>query len=130
MNFLEDTKQRVSCNNFECDWKPVKKGTTQGSVSGRYLFNVFLNDLNITWGNHDALFKDADDSTIIGLVWKKVDYSDLLVSQFLDWTNTNGMSCNRVLISPIGMIPSCKEVDILWVTFQWDSKFSVNKPIN
>ena len=46
----------VCCNNFECDWKPVNKGTTQGSVSGRYLFNIFLNDLNITLGNHDALF--------------------------------------------------------------------------
>ena len=56
LNFLKDTKQRVSCNNFECDWKPVNKWTTPGSVSGRYLFNIFLNDLNITLGNHDALF--------------------------------------------------------------------------
>ena len=58
----------------------------------------------------------------------------------LDWTSTNGMSCNpskckeltikkrgnRDLYSPIGMIPSCKEVEILGVTFQCDSKFSVN----
>ena len=44
----KDRKQRVCCNNFECDWKPVDKGTTQGSVSGFYLFNIFLNDLNIT----------------------------------------------------------------------------------
>ena len=56
LNFLKDTKQRVSCNNFKCDWKPVNKGTTPGSVSGRYLFNIFLNDLNITFGKHDALF--------------------------------------------------------------------------
>ena len=87
---------------------------------------IFLNDLNITLGN-------------------KVDQSSLppsLVSQFLDWTNTNGMSCNpskckeltikkikrgnRDLYSPIGMIPSCKEVEILGVTFQCDSKFSVH----
>ena len=72
----------VCCNNFECDWKPVNKGTTQGSVSGPYLFNIFLNDLNITLGNHDALFKYADDSTIIAPVWKEVDYSDQLVSPF------------------------------------------------
>ena len=94
LNFLKDTKQRVCCNNFECDWKPVNQGTTQGSVSGPYLFNIFLNDLNITLGNHDALFKYADDSTIRAPVWKEVDYSDQLVSQCLDWTNTNGMSCN------------------------------------
>ena len=58
----------------------------------------------------------------------------------LDWSSTNRMSCNpskckeltikkrgnRDLYSPIGMIPSCKEVEILGVTFQCDSKFSVN----
>ena len=42
LNFLKDRKQRVCCNNFECDWKPVNQGTTQGSVSGPYLFNIFL----------------------------------------------------------------------------------------
>ena len=128
-------------SQVECDWKPVNKGTTQGSVSGPYLSNIFLNDLNITLGNHDALFKYADDSTIIAPVWKEVDYSDQLVSQFLDWTNINGVSCNpckskeltikkrgnRDLYSPIGKIhvPSCKEVEILGITFQCDSKFSV-----
>ena len=74
------------------------------------------------------------------LIRKEVDYSDQLVSQFLDWTNTNGMSCNpskckeltikkrgnRDLYSPIGMIPSCKEVEILGVTFRCDSKVSVH----
>ena len=109
-------------SRVECDWKPVKKGTTQGSVSGPYLFNVFLNDFNITLGNHDLLVKFSDDLTIIAPVWKEVDYSDQLVSQFLDWINTNGVSCNpskckeltmkkrgnHDLYSPIGKIPSCK----------------------
>ena len=127
-------------SRVECDWKPVKKGTTQGSVSGPYLFNVFLNDFNITLGNHDVLVKYTDDLTIIAPVWKEVDYSDQLVSQFLDWTNTNGVCCNpskckeltikkrgnRDLYSPIGKIPSCKEVEILGITFQCDSKFSVH----
>ena len=69
LNFLKDRKQRVCCNNFECDWKPVNKGTTKGSISGPHLFNITL-------GNHDALFKYADDSTIIAPVWEEVDYSD------------------------------------------------------
>ena len=89
MNFLKDGKQRVCCNNFECYWKPVNKGTTHNSVNGPYLFNNFPNDLNITLGNHDALFEYADDSTIIAPVWKEVDCSDQLVSQSLDRTNTN-----------------------------------------
>ena len=42
LNFLKDRKQRVCCNNFECDWKPVNKGTTQGSVSCPYLFNISM----------------------------------------------------------------------------------------
>ena len=33
---------------------------------------------------------------------------------------------NRDLYSPIGMIPSCKEVEILGVTFRCDSKVSVH----
>ena len=28
-------------------WHYVNKGTTQGSVSGPYVFNLFINDLNI-----------------------------------------------------------------------------------
>ena len=49
----------------------VNKGTTQGSVSGPYLFNVFLNDLEIKLGSTPALFKYADDSTIVAQVWKR-----------------------------------------------------------
>ena len=33
---------------------------------------------------------------------------------------------NRDLYTPIGMIPNCKEVEILEVTFQCDRKFSVH----
>ena len=36
------------------------------------------------------LSKYVDDLTIIAPVWKEVDYCDQLVSQFLDWMNTNG----------------------------------------
>ena len=57
LNGLKDRKQRVCSINFECDWKPVNKRTTHGSISGPYLFNILLDDLNITLGNHDALLK-------------------------------------------------------------------------
>ena len=48
----------------------LTKGQLKVAFSAPYLFNIFLNDLNITLGNHDALFKDSDDSTIITPVWK------------------------------------------------------------
>ena len=51
LGFLRDRKQRVIFGSSDCDWKTANKGTTQGSVSGPYLFNIFLNDLEIKLGN-------------------------------------------------------------------------------
>ena len=47
LSFLTDRRQRVVCNGLTCDWISVNKGTTQGSVSGPYLFNIFLSDLEL-----------------------------------------------------------------------------------
>ena len=69
-SFLYNRQQRIVHNNYLHGWRGVNKGTTQGSVGGSYLFNVFLNDLDIKLGSTPALFKYADDSTIIASVWK------------------------------------------------------------
>ena len=42
-------------------------------VSGPFLFNIFLNDLEIKQGSEDAFWKYADDSTIIAPVWNERD---------------------------------------------------------
>ena len=47
----------------------ANKGTTQGSVSGPYLFNVFLNDPNIQLEGVDILLKYADDTNIVIPLW-------------------------------------------------------------
>ena len=43
----------------------MNRDTTQGSMSGPYLFSIFINDLEISIDNHPSLFKSADDSSLI-----------------------------------------------------------------
>ena len=54
--FLFARQQQIFYNNHLCNWKVVNKGTTQGSVSGPYLFNISLNDIEISNNNAPALF--------------------------------------------------------------------------
>ena len=41
----------------------VNKGTTEGGVSGPYLFNLFINDLDLVNFPDASLSKYADDTT-------------------------------------------------------------------
>ena len=131
---MKDRQQRIVLNNFSGEWRDVNKGTTQGSVSGAYLFNIF-NDLEIQHNSTTALYKYADDSTITSPVFKNSDNSEDLVRSFMDWVENNSMKPNpnkcKELIStkkgqsatPIVGIPQCKELTVLGVTFQNDSRF-------
>ena len=55
-------------------------------MGGPYLFNVFLNDLEVFMNDTPVLFKYADDSTIVAPVLKDSDTSAGLVNQFLSWS--------------------------------------------
>ena len=50
LSFLENRQQCIIYNSFQGQWKCVNRGTTQGSVSGPCLFNIFINDLEILGG--------------------------------------------------------------------------------
>ena len=80
------------CHYTVCDWTDVNRGTTQRSVSGPYLFNLFLNDLDVAQYCQDSdLTYYADDTSILVTVRKNsVDESQKTLNAFLEWTAVNG----------------------------------------
>ena len=82
-SFFENRQQCIIYNSFQGQWKCFNRGTTQGNVSGPYLFSIFIYDLEISIDNHPVLFKYADDSTLIVPVWSNGQCRTDLVDQFL-----------------------------------------------
>ena len=63
-------------------------------MSGPHLFTIFLNDLEISLNGKDILFKYADDTTIVSLVWKEQDNAVDIGGMFMEWSEKNCMSGN------------------------------------
>ena len=61
-----------------------------------YLFNLFLNDLDVPLYCQDSdLTKYADDTSILVTVRENsVDESQKALNAFFEWTEVNGMTCN------------------------------------
>ena len=107
-------------------------------MSGPYLFSIFINDLEISIDNHPALFKYADDSTLIVPIWSNGHCRTDLVDQFLIRSKENSMIpypsiCREIIfckkgfiqdIARVNNIPQCTELRILGVTFQKNCKYS------
>ena len=73
----------------------MNKGTTQGSLSGPHLFNLFINDLAVRDNELTSIVKYADDTAMLVKVSKnEIDLSQEVVNQFFSWTQDNAMACN------------------------------------
>ena len=55
-------------NGTICEWIEINKGTTKGSVSGPYIFCIFLNDREIEVLDGVSLSKYTDDSNLLAIV--------------------------------------------------------------
>ena len=93
VSFLSDRKQS--------EWSVIilfviGRMSTVVLLSEAYLFNLFLNDLDVAQYSQDSdLTKYADDTSILETVRKNsVDESQKALNAFLEWTEVNGMSCN------------------------------------
>ena len=94
-----------------------------------------MNDLDLSYNNAPALFKYADDSTMVCPVSNQCDSSANLVGQFKTWSKEN-MSCNpkkckeRIFRSkgnsqcnPVFDISKCSSLVLQGITIQSDCKF-------
>ena len=129
--FLQNHKRLVFRGFSYCQYN-ANKGTTQGSISGPYLFNLFINDLDLVNCPDASLSKYANDTTMQVIVNKAgTNCASDVISQYLSWSSTNYMPCNlskgnelvlkkkgQAIPSPIGNIEQAEFLVLLGVTFQ------------
>ena len=65
-DFLKDRKQRVALNGQNSSWANVEDGVPQGSILGRLLFLIYINNLPDKLSTNVKLF--ADDTSLFSVV--------------------------------------------------------------
>ena len=84
-------------------WHYVNKGTTQGSVSGPYSFNLFINDLNIDSNSMTHLIISMPMTLLFKLMLMSVQL------MYLEWSEDNCMPCNFTKCNELCIQKKCKE---------------------
>ena len=66
IDFLSFRKQRVVLNGQVSQWTNIEAGVSQGSILGRLLFLIYINDLSDDLSTNAKLF--ADDTSLFSVV--------------------------------------------------------------
>ena len=67
VEFSTGQNEKGSIQYVICDWQQINKGTVQGSVSGPYLFSIYLNDLEFSIGEETICLSAYDIKNIFRL---------------------------------------------------------------
>ena len=97
-SYLTNRKQYVKFKTLESDYMDVKSGVTQGSILGRLLFSIYINDI-VTVSKNFKFLMYADDTTIY---FNLEDFSGINVEENVSnelnkvnsWLSLNKLSLN------------------------------------
>ena len=95
-DYLKNRKQRTNVNGSYSSWRDLKKGVQQGSILGRLLFNIFINDI-FYFIDKSKLTSFADDTTVYSTEDNILSLLAILkddASTILNWFKINEMKSN------------------------------------
>ena len=91
-DWLSGTEQRVVLLGSTSTWSPVKSGVPQGSVLGRVLFLIYINDIDdvvsskiVKFAGHTKLYRDVANKNDVEILRSDLVNLSCLCHWSKDW---------------------------------------------